>query len=87
MHAPNQNATPIDLPEKVYGSGDAVRFLSDDEVADAVRTGLAPIAVDGRRVLLIVPDGTRTIYLNDVRRTLLVKQMETFNLSVVRLSV
>jgi len=27
------------------------------------------------------------IYLNDVRRTLSVKQMETFNLSVVRLSV
>jgi len=26
------------------------------------------------------------IYLNDVRRTLSVKQMETFNLSVVRLS-
>ncbi len=87
MHAPNRNATPIDLPEKVYGSCDAISFFSDDEVAAAVRAGLAPIAVDGRRVLLIIPDGTRTIYLNDVRRTLSVKQMETFNLSVVRLSV
>jgi len=63
MHAPNRNATPIDLPEKVYGSGDAARFLSDDEVAAVVREGLNPIAVDGRRVLLIVPDGTRTVPL------------------------
>jgi nickel-dependent lactate racemase len=63
MHAPNRNATPIDLPEKVYGSGDAARFLSDDEVAAAVHEGLDPIAVDGRRVLLIVPDGTRTVPL------------------------
>ena len=63
MPAPNGHTTPIDLPEKVYGSGDATRFFSDDEVAAAVCAGLAPIAVDGRRVLLIVPDGTRTVPL------------------------
>jgi hypothetical protein len=39
MHAPNRNATPIDLPEKVYGSGDAARFLSDDEIAAVCAKG------------------------------------------------
>jgi nickel-dependent lactate racemase len=38
-------------------------FLTDADVACRVRDSLAPLALDGRRVLFIVPDGTRTMPL------------------------
>ncbi len=38
-------------------------FLSDADVARLVRDSLTPLALDGRRVLFIVPDGTRTMPL------------------------
>jgi nickel-dependent lactate racemase len=44
----------------MYGYGYTDRVLTDDEVAAIVAEGLAPEELDGRRVLLIVPDGTRT---------------------------
>lgn len=37
------------------------RFLSPAEVRGVVSQGLAGLAVDGRRVLVIIPDGTRTM--------------------------
>src|SRR5215831_18444385 len=36
-------------------------FLTDDQVAAGVSEGLAALPVDGRRVLVIIPDGTRTM--------------------------
>jgi len=47
----------------VAGIGHTNRYLSTDEIAQIVRDGLAPLAVDGRRVLVLVPDGTRTMPL------------------------
>ncbi|MFO7169032.1 MAG: lactate racemase domain-containing protein [Chloroflexota bacterium] len=44
----------------MYGYGYTDRTLTDDEVAAIVSEALAAEALDGRRVLLIVPDGTRT---------------------------
>ncbi len=43
------------------GSGFADRYLADDEVRDIVRAGLDAIAPDGKRILFIIPDGTRTM--------------------------
>jgi nickel-dependent lactate racemase len=45
----------------VAGEGSVDRCLTDDEVRRIVRDGLAPLAIDGRRVLAIIPDGTRTM--------------------------
>jgi nickel-dependent lactate racemase len=47
----------------VVGAGHTNRYLSTDEIAQIVRDGLAPLAVDGRRVLVLIPDGTRTMPL------------------------
>jgi nickel-dependent lactate racemase len=43
------------------GTGFADRLLTDDELRDVVHTGLATLALDGKRVLFIIPDGTRTM--------------------------
>src|SRR3954467_40701 len=45
----------------VIGAGYADRYLTSDEVATIVRTGLDAIAPDGKRILFIIPDGTRTM--------------------------
>ena len=45
----------------VVGEGSVDRYLTDQDVRRIVRDGLAPLAIDGRRVLAIVPDGTRTM--------------------------
>ncbi|HWQ12625.1 MAG TPA: lactate racemase domain-containing protein [Roseiflexaceae bacterium] len=44
----------------MFGQGSIHRTLTDDEVAAIVHEALAAEDIDGRRVLLIVPDGTRT---------------------------
>lgn len=44
----------------MHGAGNADRLLSDGEAARVVRETLADQDLDGRRVLVIVPDGTRT---------------------------
>jgi nickel-dependent lactate racemase len=36
-------------------------YLDSEEIARIVREGLAPLPVDGRRVLVLIPDGTRTM--------------------------
>ncbi len=43
------------------GLGYPDRFLTDEELEGVVRDGLGPLPVDGRRVLVIIPDGTRTM--------------------------
>ncbi|MGD0920673.1 MAG: lactate racemase domain-containing protein [Terriglobia bacterium] len=43
------------------GKGFANRYLTGDEVRQIVGEGLDSLAVDGKRVLIIIPDGTRTM--------------------------
>ena len=45
----------------VVGRGFAARYLTDDEVRQIVHEGLDSLTVDGKRVLIIIPDGTRTM--------------------------
>jgi nickel-dependent lactate racemase len=45
----------------VAGKGFADRYLSREEVSGIVQNGLSTLAVDGKRVLVIIPDGTRTM--------------------------
>jgi nickel-dependent lactate racemase len=45
----------------VVGRGVESGFLRPDEVAAVAREGLAPLPVDGSRVLVVIPDGTRTM--------------------------
>ncbi len=43
------------------GSGFTDRLLTDEETRDIVRAGLASLSLAGKRVLFIIPDGTRTM--------------------------
>ncbi|MBN1372397.1 MAG: DUF2088 domain-containing protein [Anaerolineaceae bacterium] len=36
-------------------------FLSEQEIAEVVREGLGTLPLDGKRVLVLIPDGTRTM--------------------------
>ncbi len=45
----------------MIGTGYADRFLTADETRDIVRAGLGSLALDGKRVLFLIPDGTRTM--------------------------
>jgi nickel-dependent lactate racemase len=45
----------------VLGKGSAERYLSEDEVSQIVLDGVTSLGVDGKRVLVIIPDGTRTM--------------------------
>lgn len=47
--------------ETVIGAGSAEAYLSDETVCEIVRDGVARLDVDDRRVLIIIPDGTRTM--------------------------
>ncbi len=43
------------------GQGVDEGYLTPEQIAAVAREGLAPLAVDGRRVLVLIPDGTRTM--------------------------
>jgi lactate racemase len=45
----------------VIGEGHLDRYLDPQEVRTIVRTGLGREPLDGRRVLVLIPDGTRTM--------------------------
>ncbi len=45
----------------VIGAGSYDRHLTDGDVRRLVGDGLAGVPVDGRRVLVLIPDGTRTM--------------------------
>src|SRR5512142_1611926 len=45
----------------MIGAGYSDRFLTADETRDIVRAGLASLPLAGKRVLFIIPDGTRTM--------------------------
>jgi lactate racemase len=45
----------------VIGSGSADRYLNVEEMGDIVQRSVASIPIAGKRVLVIIPDGTRTM--------------------------
>ena len=45
----------------VIGQGDTTRFLSDTDVRRIVADGFARAPIDGARVLVLIPDATRTM--------------------------
>ena len=45
----------------VIGQGFADRYLTNDEICGIVQQGLGSLDLDGKRVLVIIPDGTRTM--------------------------
>jgi len=45
----------------VIGKGLTDRYLSEAEAHELVEQSIASLAVDGKRVLMIIPDGTRTM--------------------------
>ena len=45
----------------MIGDGFTDRYLGSDDIRRIVRAALDPLALDGRRVLVIIPDGTRTM--------------------------
>jgi nickel-dependent lactate racemase len=45
----------------VIGRGLETGFLSEAEVREIAREGLAQLPLDGKRVLVLIPDGTRTM--------------------------
>jgi lactate racemase len=52
---------PATSPGTVVGAGQPGSFLDAAQLRRVVADGLAPLAVDGKRVLIIIPDGTRTM--------------------------
>src|SRR6185436_3800383 len=53
---------PAILPgvSEVIGAGVPSGALSESQIEDAVARGLAALPLDGQRVLVLIPDGTRT---------------------------
>ncbi len=49
------------MADMVIGEGSPDRYLSADDVRRIVAMAFASASVDGRRVLVIIPDGTRTM--------------------------
>ena len=45
----------------VIGQGDTARYLSDGDVRRIVAEGFAGEAIDGKRLLVLIPDATRTM--------------------------
>jgi len=52
----------------MIGTGFVDRFLTPDETRDIVRAGLASLPLAGKRVLFIIPDGTRTMPMPELFR-------------------
>jgi nickel-dependent lactate racemase len=52
---------PPSAPGTIVGNGLDTGFLDEAEVRRLVGEGLARLPIDGRRVLVIIPDGTRTM--------------------------
>ncbi|MEM5774245.1 MAG: lactate racemase domain-containing protein [Anaerolineaceae bacterium] len=45
----------------LISTGDETRFLSEDEIRTVVQQSLDTLAVDGKKVLILIPDGTRSM--------------------------
>jgi len=57
----NQAQAPQAAPAVVRGTGSAARYLTEQEIRKIVHQGLSSLSLDGRRLLVIIPDGTRTM--------------------------
>ncbi len=57
----NLAQAPQAAPAVVRGTGSAARYLTEQEIRKIVRQGLSSLSLDGRRLLVIIPDGTRTM--------------------------
>jgi nickel-dependent lactate racemase len=66
-HAAGPRASGVPAPAPamydggMIGAGYPDRFLAPDETRDIVREALASLPLAGKRVLFIIPDGTRTM--------------------------
>jgi nickel-dependent lactate racemase len=49
------------MDSMVVGKGFADRYLPGEEISQVVRDGLGTLAIEGKRLLVIIPDGTRTM--------------------------
>ena len=58
----------MDLTVKATGIGCEDRVLTEDEVRSTVSTALDQVDVAGKRVLVIIPDHTRTVPLGPLFR-------------------
>jgi nickel-dependent lactate racemase len=45
----------------LIGAGFSERYLTDEEIGGIVKDSIQSLAVEGKRVLVIIPDGTRTM--------------------------
>jgi lactate racemase len=45
----------------VIGKGSTAGYLTDDQIAEIMSASIASVPIDGKRVLIIIPDGTRTM--------------------------
>src|SRR3954464_13568658 len=48
------------MEQKMIGTGTPTNTLSDTDVAQLLAESLDPLPLDGKRLLVIIPDGTRT---------------------------
>jgi len=53
----------------IIGEGSTERPLSDQELANILREGLESVDLDGKRVVAIIPDATRTAPIPPCFRT------------------
>lgn len=58
----------MDLPKETTGIGYEHRLLTEEEVRGAVLRGLNEVRAVGRRVLVIIPDHTRTVPMGQIFR-------------------
>ncbi len=58
----------MELPQQVTGIGQEERLLNDEEIRSTVLEALGSVDVGGRRVLLIIPDHTRTAPIGQIFR-------------------
>ncbi len=58
----------MELPQQVTGTGHEERLLSDEQVRSTVLDSLGQVDVAGLRVLLIIPDHTRTAPIGQLFR-------------------
>jgi nickel-dependent lactate racemase len=52
---------PVEIATTVIGRGQADRFLEPSELRDIVAEAIASAGLEGKRVLMLIPDGTRTM--------------------------
>jgi nickel-dependent lactate racemase len=67
--APQQGDNPLETPDTqhdrpapdAFGLGSAGSYLTPEDVSGIVRRALGSLPLDGRRMLVLIPDGTRTM--------------------------